>query len=265
MDPSWSLLQFQEVRLECDTTTAPVTINLPKISDLAQSTNLKLVIVDVTANASTNNITINSDGPDTFDDDTTTTLVLDTNGSSVSIQNISSTQWIAFESAAGTTATWDLKFGNPGLGGDATVETGLARISGTIKSLGATGFPYNLKGITDFDGSANVYTKYLGVITVDLGTTVQVINNSSVIRATDTGLTGEIISNLANNAWVTNNTTGVSEQIPFVVLNPDNTLGNPNEYYLYLLVGNPNDFTGVVAFDFTIGTTSTTVTYNQNI
>ena len=73
MDPSWSLLQFQEVRLECDTTTAPVTINLPKISDLAQSTNLKLVIVDVTANASTNNITINSDGPDTFDDDTTTT------------------------------------------------------------------------------------------------------------------------------------------------------------------------------------------------
>jgi hypothetical protein len=244
---------------------------LPSISTLNQSTNLKLIIVDATANASANNITINSGSAglppvfDTFDDETTTQLVLDNNSSSVSIQNITSTQWIAFESIAGTAAVWDLVFGDPGLGGDATVDTDLQRIPGTVKSLGITGFSYNLKGSTDFDGSSNIYVKYLGVVTVDLGTTFQVVNNSSVITATDTGLSGTIISSLANNAWVTNFITGVSEQIPFVVLNPDNTLGNPNEYYLYLLVGNPNDFTGVVAFDFTIATNSTTVTYNQNV
>ena len=271
-DPSWALAQFQEVRLECDTTLGPVTINLPAISTLAQSTNLKLFVVDATANASVNNITINSGNVglppvfDTFDDSTTTQLVLDNDGSSVSIQNIASTQWIAVESIAGSSnVLWDLKFGNPGLGGDATVATDLQQISGTAKILGVTGFPYNLKGYTDFNGSSNVYVKYLGVVTVDLGTTFQIINNSSVITATDTALTGEIISNLANGAWVTNDTTGVSEQIPFVVLNPDNTIGNPNEYYLYLLVGNPNNFTGTVAFDFTIGTDSTTVTYSQNV
>lgn len=270
-NPSWSLLQFQEVRLECDTTTGPVTINLPSISTLNQSTNLKLIIVDATANASANNITINSGSAglppvfDTFDDETTTQLVLDNNSSSVSIQNITSSQWIAFESIVGTAAVWDLVFGDPGLGGDPTVETDLQRISGTVKSLGVTGFAYNLKGYTDFDGSSNIYVKYLGVVTVDLGTTFQVVNNSSVITASDTGLSGGIISSLANNAWVTNFITGLSEQIPFVVLNPDNTIGNPNEYYLYLLVGNPNDFTGVVAFDFTIATDSTTVTYNQNV
>ena len=106
-NPSWSLLQFQEVRLECDTTSGPVTINLPSIAKLSQSTNLKLIIVDATANASSNNITINSGSVgappvfDTFDDSTTTSLILDTDGSSVAIQNVSSNQWIATESIGG--------------------------------------------------------------------------------------------------------------------------------------------------------------------
>ena len=106
-NPSWSLLQFQEVRLECDTTLGPVTINLPSIAKLSQSTNLKLIIVDATANASSNNITINSGSVgappvfDTFDDSTTTSLILDTDGSSVALQNVSSNQWIATESISG--------------------------------------------------------------------------------------------------------------------------------------------------------------------
>ena len=45
-DPSWASFQFQEVRLECDTSLGPVTINLPAISTLAQSTNLKLFIIE---------------------------------------------------------------------------------------------------------------------------------------------------------------------------------------------------------------------------
>jgi hypothetical protein len=270
-NPSWLLLQLQEVRLECDTTTGPVTINLPAISTLAQSTNLKLIIVDATGNAATNNITINSGSVgappvfDTFDDATTTQLIIDNNGSSVAMQNVTSNQWIAVESIAGTTASWNLVFGNPGLGGDATVATDLQRISGTTKLSGNTNFLYNLKGVTDFDGSSNIYVKYLGFVTVDLGTTVEISSNGSIITATDTGLAGEIVSTLANGAWVTNDATGVSEQTPFVVINPDNTIGNPNEYYLYLLIGNPNNFTGEVAFDLTIATDSTTVTYSQNV
>jgi len=105
-DPSWALTQLQEVRLECDTTLGPVTINLPAISTLAKSTNLKLFIVDVTANANVNNITINAGATglpplsDTFDDSTTTSLVLNTDGSSVVFQNVAATQWIATESVS---------------------------------------------------------------------------------------------------------------------------------------------------------------------
>jgi len=106
-NPSWALTQLQEVRLECDTTLGPVTINLPAISTLAISTNLKLIIVDVTANASVNNITINAGTTglppvsDTFDDSTTNQIVLDTNGSSIIFQNVAATQWIATESISG--------------------------------------------------------------------------------------------------------------------------------------------------------------------
>ena len=105
-DLSWSLLQFQEVRLECDTTLGPVTINLPSISTLSQSTNLKLIIVDATANASSNNITINSGTTgvppvsDTFNDSSNNQIVLNTDGSSIEIQNIASTQWIGIESVS---------------------------------------------------------------------------------------------------------------------------------------------------------------------
>jgi hypothetical protein len=270
-DPSWSLLQLNVVRLECDTTAGPVTINLPAISTLAQSTNLKLLIVDATANASVNNITINAGTTgappvsDTFDDDTTTALILDANGSSVSIQNLTSTQWLAVESVGGLTQNYDLIQGNPGLGGDSRVQSGFQKISDTATVSSVTNGLYKLKAILDFDGSANVYAHYIGLITVDLGATLEIAANDSVFNCTDTGLAGTIDSVLANYAWVTNSGTGVSEQIPFVVFNPDNTPGNPNEYYIYLLTGNPNNFSGTGYLDITFLTNSTTVTYTQNI
>ena len=99
-DPSWALLQFQEVRLECDTTLGPVTINLPLISTLAISTNLKLFIVDAAKNASVNNITINADFPNIFNNSTTNTLILDVNSESVEIQNVTNNIWLANLSAA---------------------------------------------------------------------------------------------------------------------------------------------------------------------
>jgi len=106
-DPSWDLIQLQEVRLECDTTLGPVTINLPEISSLSQSTNLKLIVVDATANASTNNIIVNSDGSDTFDDSVTNQIVLDTDGSSVIFQNVAQTQWIATDSVNGASSKYN--------------------------------------------------------------------------------------------------------------------------------------------------------------
>jgi hypothetical protein len=272
VDPQWRNLQTQEVFLECDTTTAPVTINLFAIANLNRFWNVRIIIADVNSNAGTNNITINSGSVglipvfDTIDQDGNVQAVLNQNGESITLQPVSPTQWIATQSVGGLSPTWNLIQGDGGLGGDPTVFSGLTQVSGKVDvtTLG-NGNIYNLKGFTTFDGSNNVYAKYIGLITVDLGSNTLITSNASTIDCTDSGLAGTITSTLANNAWVTNTSSGASEQIPFVVINPDNTLGNPNEYYIYLLVGNPNTFSASASLDINIITDSTTVTFTQNV
>ena len=88
--------------------------------------------------------------------------------------------------------------------------------------------------------------------------------NDSVLSCLDSGLTGDIVSPLAVGGFVQNTLSGASENIPFALLNPDNTIGNPNEYYLFFLAGNPNDFEAIALLDITIITTSANLTYTQN-
>lgn len=54
-----SLEQTNEVRLLVDTTTDAATINLPSISSFGGSNKIVLYIVDIAANASSNNIVVN--------------------------------------------------------------------------------------------------------------------------------------------------------------------------------------------------------------
>ena len=106
VNPQWINVQQQEVFLECDTTLAPVTINLFEIVELNRFWGVKIIISDANNNAGTNNITVNASGSDTVDDDTTNQIVINTNGSSVSFQVASETQWLAIESlVAGLTPT----------------------------------------------------------------------------------------------------------------------------------------------------------------
>jgi hypothetical protein len=270
-DPQWRNVQLQEVFLECDTTLAPVTINLFPIANLSRFWNVKIVVSDVNNNAGTNNITINAGSVglvpvfDTIDQDGNVQVVLNENGESLSLQVASATQWIGSASTGGLVPTWNIIQGDSLLGGDPTVFSGLIQVSGKVDSALSSNNIYSLKGSTTFDGSSNVYAKYIGLVTVDLGSILSITSNASTMECTDSGLAGTITSTLANNAWVTNTLSSASEQIPFVVINPDNTLGNPNEYYLYLLVGNPSTFTASASFDITILTDSTTVTYTQNV
>jgi hypothetical protein len=101
VNPQWRNVQESEVFLECDTTLAPVTINLFEIADLNRFWNVRIVVSDVNNNAGTNNITINANISDTVDEDTTNQIVINTNGSSVSLQVVSDTQWVATESVGG--------------------------------------------------------------------------------------------------------------------------------------------------------------------
>jgi hypothetical protein len=92
----YNLLQENEIYLECDTTLAPVIINLPLISDFDGLLNMKVYITDYGNNAFNNNIsivpasgnTINSFGG----------IIIDNNNGSVSVSIASTDKWIAYDS-----------------------------------------------------------------------------------------------------------------------------------------------------------------------
>jgi len=94
----WQTLVLQEVRLECDTSLAPVTINLFEISELKRLWNVKIYITDISANASVNNIIVNASGSDTIDATGNTQLVISNNGVSAVFAVVNQTQWVALES-----------------------------------------------------------------------------------------------------------------------------------------------------------------------
>ena len=81
-----------DVVLLCDTSSAPVIINLFDIPDGFWSTQWKLYIVDNSNNASTNSITINAGGVQNIND--ASSLVLNVNGTSAVVQIVSDDKFI---------------------------------------------------------------------------------------------------------------------------------------------------------------------------
>jgi len=80
------------------TATGTVTLTLPSCTtawNASASTGIEFIISDKDCNASANNITINRDGSDTIIDSAAgqTSSVLDSDGGTVRIQAISSTEW----------------------------------------------------------------------------------------------------------------------------------------------------------------------------
>jgi hypothetical protein len=106
----WKSLQLQEVRLECDTSAGPVTINLFAIADIKRFYNVKIYVSDLSHNAGTNPIRIGAAPGDTIDGAGNTQLILNEDGVSAKFEIARETQWIGFESVGGglDTNTWNV-------------------------------------------------------------------------------------------------------------------------------------------------------------
>ena len=101
VNPQWKQLPLQEVYLECDTTLAPITINLFPIADLNRFWNVKIYISDVSNNALANPITINTGAVgvppifDTINNQGSTNFTIDEDGGDATFFVVSSTKWAA--------------------------------------------------------------------------------------------------------------------------------------------------------------------------
>jgi hypothetical protein len=104
VNPQWRNVQQQDVYLECDTSDAEVIINLFPIVNLNRFWNVRLIISDLSSNASNFNITINTGGTgdplvyDTIDEAGNNQIILNQDGESAIMSVVSETSWIAQES-----------------------------------------------------------------------------------------------------------------------------------------------------------------------
>ena len=92
----YSLLQQNEIYLQCDTSVAPVVINLPLIADFDGLLNMKVFVTDLSNNAFTNNISILPASGNTIN--SLGSVVIDNNSGSVSVSIASTNKWIAYDS-----------------------------------------------------------------------------------------------------------------------------------------------------------------------
>lgn len=169
--PIWRNLVLQEIYLECDTTLAPVTINLFPISDLGRFWNVKLYITDVSNNAGTNPITINAGSSgvplvsDTINRQGLTNFAIDYNGGDVVLFVVSENKWSALSQTilaqTGLTykGAWNANTNTPTL----TSGVGTAGDYYIVSVAGNT----NLDGVTDwqvgdwaiFESATNMWQK----------------------------------------------------------------------------------------------------------
>jgi hypothetical protein len=143
-EPSYSLLQLQDIYLECDTTISSVVINLFEIEELKRYKNVKIYISDISNNAGTNNIVINSFGTDTINIQGTNSFLINQNGGCCIFSIINQNQWsginqtIITQTGLTFKGSWDANTNTP------TLTSG----------IGTNGYYYIVSnaGVTNLDG-----------------------------------------------------------------------------------------------------------------
>lgn len=93
VNPQWRQIALENVYLECDTTLAPVVINLFEIIDLERFWNVKIYISDTNSNASTNSITINSAAGEFINLEGQTSFVINQDGGNCVLQVSNESIW----------------------------------------------------------------------------------------------------------------------------------------------------------------------------
>ncbi|MCI4444126.1 MAG: hypothetical protein JHC39_11555 [Lentimicrobium sp.] len=203
-DPEWASLPLQLVYLECDTTTAPVIINLFEIKDLNRFWNVQIFVIDQNKNADVNSITANVGGLDRINSVGINSIVLNLKGGSIELTPANDSSWVGSVS---------------GLSGNPIV----LKSNGTVLTPQLSSLNFTGAGVTTFALGNDVTVNINGatnsnfVFTQIIPATVWVVNHNlnkrcavQVIDNTFTEVEAEILWNDNNTVTVTfnSNSTG---------------------------------------------------------
>ncbi len=126
-------------------------------------------------------------------------------------------------------------------GSDPSVESGMYKTNNKV-DLGGTMYDvYKINARVRLPGGTNTYVNYIGLVTNNTSTTFIPSATKGLVNASDPTFV-QVQSPLGVSALVYDETLLFAAPIDLMTINNDNTLGGTNEYYIFSIAANTNNF-----------------------
>jgi hypothetical protein len=133
-------------------------------------------------------------------------------------------------------------------GSDPQVQSDIIKINKNIR-YGSYYDVYTVKAVIDIPGGNNTYANFIGRVTNNTSSTFIPSATSGLVDATDPTFI-QVQSSLTVGALVYDETLLFAAPIDLITVNYDNTLTTSNEFYIFLIAANTNNFSCRVWVDY---------------
>ena len=133
-------------------------------------------------------------------------------------------------------------------GSDPQVQSDIIKINKNIR-YGSDYDVYTVKAVIDIPGGNNTYSNFIGRITNNTSTTFIPSATNGLVDANDPTFI-QVQSSLTVGALVYDETLLFAAPISLITVNYDNTLTTSNEFYIFLIAANTNNFSCRVWVDY---------------
>jgi hypothetical protein len=132
-------------------------------------------------------------------------------------------------------------------GSDPAVNSGMFKTNRTVDIGGTFYRVYNIKANVTVPGANNTFVNYIGVVS---GSTNYTLSTTKSLVVAQDPTFNRVQTPLTTYALVYDETLLFAAPVDLMTVNYDNTLGNPDEYYIFSIAANTNNFSCDLQVDY---------------
>jgi hypothetical protein len=132
-------------------------------------------------------------------------------------------------------------------GSDPAVNSGMFKTNRTVDIGGILYRVYNIKGNVSIPGGGNNFVNYIGVVA---GSTNYTLSTTKSLVVAQDPTFFRVQTPLTTYSLVYDETLLFAAPVDLMTINYDNTLGNPDEYYIFTIAANTNNFSCDLQVDY---------------
>ena len=132
-------------------------------------------------------------------------------------------------------------------GSDPEVNSGMFKTNRTVDIGGTLYRVYNIKGNVSIPGGGNNFVNYIGVVA---GSTNYTLSTTKSLVVAQDPTFFRVQTPLTTYSLVYDETLLFAAPVDLMTINYDNTLGNPDEYYIFTIAANTNNFSCDLQVDY---------------